>query len=222
MWLPVRFSSDLLNKALDFTSNYIEICEEDKEIILQAKQSLLFHDYVPWAKKNSPNTFDVTMGSYDGAESCELVGTYLPCQLPEQIKRQFGLYRDDGLGAFRELPRHIENIKKQICKVFTNNGLRITIEANKKIVDFLDVTLDLNKGTHEPYTKPSNTPLYVHNESNHPPSTQGTSLLPSTKGLIKSPPTKSPSKRRHHYTRERSTRVATTTSSLSRLTLLPT
>ena len=37
-------------------------------------------------------------------------------------------------------------------------------------MDFLDVTLDLNKGTHEPYTKPNNTPLYVHNESNHPPS----------------------------------------------------
>ena len=108
------------------------------------------------------------MGSYVGAESCELVGTYLLCQLPEQIRRQVGLYRDDGLGAFRESPRHIQNIKKQICKVFTNNGLRITIEANKRIVDFLDVTLDLNKGTHEPYTKPSNTPLYVHNESNYP------------------------------------------------------
>ena len=163
-------TSDLLNKALDFASNYTEIAEEDKEIILHAKQSLLFHDDVPWAKKSSPNTFDVTMGSYDGAESRELVGTYLLCQLPEQIRRQVGLYRDDGLGAFRESPRHIENIKKQICKVFTNNGLRINIEANKKIVDFLDVTLDLNKGTHEPYTKPNNTPLYVHNESNHPPS----------------------------------------------------
>jgi hypothetical protein len=54
--------------------------------------------------------------------------------------------------------------------VFKDNGLKITIDANKKIVNFLDVTLDLNKRTHEPYLKPNNKPLYVHNESNHPPS----------------------------------------------------
>ena len=54
--------------------------------------------------------------------------------------------------------------------MFKDNGLKITIDANKKIVNFLDVTLDLNKGTHEPYLKPNNKPLYVHNESNHPPS----------------------------------------------------
>ena len=55
-----------------------------------------------------------------------------------------------------------------ICKVFRNNGLKITIEANKKIVNFLDVTLNLDKGSYEPYTKPNNTPIYVHRESNHP------------------------------------------------------
>ena len=110
------------------------------------------------------------MGSFEGAESGELVGTYLLCQLPENIKSQVELYRDDGLGAFRESPRRVENIKKKICKVFTDNGLKITIEANKKILYFLDVTLDLNKGTHEPYTKPNNTPLYVNIERNHPPS----------------------------------------------------
>ena len=54
--------------------------------------------------------------------------------------------------------------------MFTNNGLKITIEANKKVVNFLDVTLDLNKEVYEPYTKPNNTPLYVHRDSNHPPS----------------------------------------------------
>ena len=40
----------------------------------------------------------------------------------------------------------------------------------KKIVNFHDVTLDLKKGTHQPYLKANNNPLYVHNESNHPPS----------------------------------------------------
>jgi hypothetical protein len=47
--------------------------------------------------------------------------------------------------------------------------LRITIEANLKTVDFLDVTLDLRSGLFKPYTKPNNVPQYVHCNSNHPP-----------------------------------------------------
>ena len=34
-------------------------------------------------KRNSTTLFDVTMGSYDGAETCELVGCYLLSQLKE-------------------------------------------------------------------------------------------------------------------------------------------
>ena len=41
-------------------------------------------------------------------------------------------------------------MKKDIRKVFQNNELKITIEANKKVVNFLDVTLDLNSGQHIP------------------------------------------------------------------------
>ena len=110
------------------------------------------------------------MGSFDGAETCELVGSYLLNQLPGGIKNHVGLYRDDGLDAFQLTPRQIERIKKDICNVFSDNGLKITIEVNKKIINFLDVTLNLNNGSYEPYSKPNNTPLYVHRESNHPPS----------------------------------------------------
>ena len=42
-------------------------------------------------------------------------------------------------------------------------------EANKKFVKFLDVTLNLNTGKFMPYSNTSNTPLYVHKKSNHPP-----------------------------------------------------
>jgi hypothetical protein len=163
-------SSKLLEDALKFAEAYTDISAQEKEIIWHAKQSLLYNSNIAWTKKNSSNSFDVTMGSFDGAETCELVGSYLLHQLPETIRNQVGLYRDDGLGAFETSPQCLERIKKQICKVFKSNGLKITIDANKKIVNFLDVTLDLNKGTHEPYLKPNNKPLYVHNESNHPPS----------------------------------------------------
>ena len=60
-------------------------------------------------------------------------------------------------------------MKKEICKIFAQNALKTTIEANKKVVNFLGVTLDLNTGKFKPYSKPTNVPLYVHDNSNHPP-----------------------------------------------------
>ena len=54
--------------------------------------------------------------------------------------------------------------------MFKNNNLKITIEANKKVINFLYVTLDMNTEKFKPYAKPTNTPLYVLSKSNHPPS----------------------------------------------------
>ena len=54
--------------------------------------------------------------------------------------------------------------------MFEKNELKITIQANMKVVDFLDLTMDLTNGTYKPFTKPNNVPLYVHHNSNHPPS----------------------------------------------------
>ena len=60
--------------------------------------------------------------------------------------------------------------KKEICRIFKELKLSITIEVNVKVVNFLDMTLDLNEGIYKPYMKPGNTPLYIHRKSNHPPS----------------------------------------------------
>ena len=43
------------------------------------------------------------------------------------------------------------------------------MEVNKKVVDFLNVTLSLLDGTHRDYTKPGQVLNYVHKHSNHPP-----------------------------------------------------
>ncbi len=110
------------------------------------------------------------MGSFDGAETCELVGSYLLSQLAAEYGNDIGLYRYDGLVAFDKSPREIENIRKRICKVFSDNNLKITIEANKKCVNYLDITRDLRSSSYKPYMKPGNTPLYVNHHSNHPPS----------------------------------------------------
>ena len=67
-------------------------------------------------------------------------------------------------------PKLCEIAKKKICKIFQENGLKITIEANLKCVDFLDVHLDLPSGTYRPYHKPNSKPVYVNVGSNHPKS----------------------------------------------------
>ena len=79
------------------------------------------------------------------------------------------MYRDDGLGVTKASPRQAELIKKELCSIFAKYGLKITIEANKKVVNFLDVTLNLANGKYLPYNKPGNIPLYVNKKSNHPP-----------------------------------------------------
>ena len=163
-------SIDLLKAALDFASKYDNITDTEREIILHAKKSCLYNLGKHWGKKLSSNLFDVTMGSFDGAESCELVGSFLLHLITMKHGNKFGLYRDDGLGIIKATPRQIELIKKDLCALFNNHGLKITIEANKKIVNFLDVTLNLTTGKYHPYSKPNNTPLYVHSKSNHPPS----------------------------------------------------
>lgn len=109
------------------------------------------------------------MGSFDGAESCELVVCYMLSLLQPKYGNSIGLYRDDGLGISTGTPQENERMKKDICKTFRDNELRITIEANKKVVNFLDVTLNLDSGLHKPYMKPNNTLKYVNIKSNHPP-----------------------------------------------------
>ena len=44
--------------------------------------------------------------------------------------------------------RDKENIKKEMCRIFNYNGLCITIEANKEIINFLGVTFNLNRSTY--------------------------------------------------------------------------
>ena len=93
------------------------------------------------------------MGCYGGAEVCDLMGTYIWNKFKKiTIKENIGIYRDDGLGKFRNIPKtEIKRKKNQIVKVFKNCGLSMTIECNLKSVDFLDVTFDPVKDIWKPY-----------------------------------------------------------------------
>ena len=71
--------------------------DSDIRIIKHDRKSLLFHDGLPWLKRDSSNAFDVTMGGYDRAEICELVGLFILSTLKDTFGNNIGLYRDDGL-----------------------------------------------------------------------------------------------------------------------------
>ena len=67
-----------------------------------------------WVKKEGDEDFDIPMGCYDGAEICELVGIYIQNKLCKLMnKKDFGLYRDDGLRILRNTsnPEQIENAR---------------------------------------------------------------------------------------------------------------
>ena len=112
------------------------------------------------------------MGSFDGAELCELVGLFLLSGLASIIgKSNVGLYRDEGLAILENTPGpDTERIKKKIIKFFQQNGLKITIDVNVVQANFLDVTFNLQSDKYWPYRKPNDHPLYIHSRSNHPPS----------------------------------------------------
>ena len=90
-------SEDLLERALKFACSFTTIPTATiDEIIKHCRKSLLFSQNNAWVKIDNPE-FDVTMGSYDGAEICKLLGFYLLKELANIIRKEsVGLYRDDG------------------------------------------------------------------------------------------------------------------------------
>ena len=113
------------------------------------------------------------MGSYDGAEICELVGIYILTRLATVIKKSdCRLYSDDGLVILRNVNgQQMDRTCKNIIKIFKDVGFSIDIETNSKVVYFLDITFNLNNDIYKPYKKTNDTLLYINKSSNHPPET---------------------------------------------------
>ena len=92
----------------------------------------MFYGDEAWKKKDADTTFDVTMGSYDGAELCELIGIYIQSLLTNILsKDNMGLYRDDGLFILRKRNRQqTDRIRKKIINIFKNIDFKIEIVTN--------------------------------------------------------------------------------------------
>jgi hypothetical protein len=95
-------TEDLLDKAILWAKSFVDIPDEHVSIIKHARKSLLFNANKPWVKRNNNTMFDVAMGSFDGAEVCELIGLFALNTLAQKFgKENIGLYRDDGLALIQ-------------------------------------------------------------------------------------------------------------------------
>ena len=164
-------SHELFHKAINFVKTIRDITDKDISIITQSRGTLLFNSKETWLKKAGNEELDVSLGCFDGAEVCELVGVFILHLLKTVMRKEnVGLYRDDGLGILRNSSGpEIERKRKQIIQIFKTCGLNITVETNLKIVYFLDVRLDLINNTYQPYRKPNSETAYINKHSNHPP-----------------------------------------------------
>lgn len=114
------------------------------------------------------------MGSLDSAEATDLVGIYIIYSLAKDNNidiRDIGLYSNDGLIIVRNATSvKCDQVRTAIHRDMKDFGLKVEVNANLKQVNFLDVTLDLDLNTYKPYVKDNANPIYIHPQSNHPPS----------------------------------------------------
>ena len=145
----------LFEDSICFAKQWVEIDNETNAVIKHCRKSLLFSRDSAWIKK-SGSLFDVTMGSSDGAEICDMVGLFLLHQLAKLVgKSNIGLYRNNGLAILVASGPELERLKRKIIKLFQSHGLKIISSTNLVQTDFLDVTLDLKSRKYWPYRKPN-------------------------------------------------------------------
>ena len=82
---------------------------------------------------------------------------------------QMGLYCVDGLIYIPNINGpNSSNIQKKIIRAFKFLGFKTEVSSNNRIVNFLDVTLDLSNNTYKPLIKTDQYPSYINVDLNHP------------------------------------------------------
>ena len=160
----------LLTKAMNFAKKRVNIPNRENELLTMEVD--LFYTTIMNHEKKRQRFIWYNYGAYDGAEVCELVGTFFLYKLSQKCnKNNIDLYRDDDLAIFKNIsgPKS-EKVIKNFQKMFKENELDIIIQCNMKVVNYLDVTLNLENSTYCPYQKENNQIKYIDTESNHPPS----------------------------------------------------
>ena len=63
----------------------------------------------------------------------------------------------------------MNKIRERLQKVFLENQLEIEVNFGSQTTNFLDVSMHLSTGEHEPYRKEDALLRYINKGSNHPP-----------------------------------------------------
>ena len=112
--------------------------------------------------KKKGGSFNVTMGAYEKAKVSELIGIYMLYLIGKK-------YNSKNIGIWRWRVSHTqkckwtnftENTKKTIT-IFVSQKRLVIIECNLKVVNYLDVTFNLNYGSYQPYRKPNDETKYM-------------------------------------------------------------
>ena len=108
-------------------------------------------------------------GGYDSSQIADLVGLYILDILSRIVSpEQMGLYYFDGLIYISNSNGpNSSRIQKKIIRAFKFLGFKIEVSSNNKIVNFLDVTLNLLNNAYKPFLKTDQYPSYINVNSNH-------------------------------------------------------
>ena len=115
----------LLEKALKFAEENIDIPTDDKAIIKLTWKSFLFNKNETWVIKDS-GLFDVAMSDFDGAEVWKIVGNILLHKLSEKYERKnLALYRDNGFVIFKNVNHANVNVNVSHAMQWGTNESRV-------------------------------------------------------------------------------------------------
>ncbi len=82
----------IYHRENDFACQFDTITPDERDIIIHAKRSLMHTHESTWGKTRKKDLFDATMGSWNGAETCELVGNYILSIIEAKHGNNIGLY----------------------------------------------------------------------------------------------------------------------------------
>ena len=103
------------------------------------------------------------MGSYYGAELCELVGFYIMQKYHQILLKRIWVYTGRLTCDIKEYKqKKTDRMKKDIIKTFQSISFSIEIDTNLKYLDFLDVTFNLQTSSYYTYKKPNDSLMYIN------------------------------------------------------------
>ena len=111
------------------------------------------------------------MRGFDSVEMSDQIGLFILYKLTTNFLNieQVGLYLDDGLIVLHNSNRqNSDRARNKFHKIFKEIGFKIETNIYRKIVNFLDVTFNLNYNIYKPFMEENGRPLYVNRKSNHP------------------------------------------------------